>query len=113
MRLFGGPVGVTVTVVAIAIGAIWVAVVAADSYGGGDMALAVIAAATILCWTLGTDLVIDPWQPNVLLLPFFALLVVTAAVLAGKHPWLPAVADPSPACASRRTSDTCSLVRCW
>jgi hypothetical protein len=60
--------------------------------------LATGVCATVLCWVLGSELVVDPWQPNVLVLPCFALLAATAAVVSGGWRWLPATAALASLC---------------
>lgn len=104
VRLMGGPVGVTLTVIAVNIAVIWISGVAARGLGGPDLALTVVAAVTILCWTLGSDVLIDPWPANFPVLPFFTLLVLTAAVVAGDHRWLPMVVAVASLCAQTHLS---------
>ena len=66
----GGPVGVTLSVVALNIAMIWLSGAAARGFGGPDVALTVVVAVTILCWTMGSDLLIDPWPVNFLVMSF-------------------------------------------
>jgi hypothetical protein len=50
----------------------------------------VAAAAVALSFTLGSEMLADPWQPHNLVLPFFAFLVSCAALAAGNWgsaPW--------------------------
>ena len=42
-----------------------------------------------LVWTLGSELLYDPWQPNVLVLPFWLLLITIWAVVADHVSLLP------------------------
>jgi hypothetical protein len=53
---------------------------------------------------MGSDTLIDPWQPNLLVIPFFSLLVTTAAVVAGAHRWLLAVVFLASLCAQTHLS---------
>ena len=41
-------------------------------------------AATGLAWTIGSELLVEPWQPHNLLLPFLAVLVACASWAAGR-----------------------------
>ena len=62
---------------------------------GGDVAaLATALAAAVLAWTMGSEVLFDAWRPNILVLPFFAFLVLVWAVFAGHGgalPWAVAV----------------------
>lgn len=59
---------------------------------GGAMATAAAMAATSgLLWSMGSELLYDPWQPNALLLPFLLLLVLVWAALQGDVWMVPAV----------------------
>ena len=91
VRLLGGSAGIALGVVAIHSVVIALAVLAAHQFGGRSFAVAAAVSASLLCWTLGSDTVIDPWQPYILVIPFFALLVTSTAVVARKHKWLLAV----------------------
>lgn len=104
VRLMGGPVGVSLTVCAVNIAMIWLSGVAARRFDGPDLALVVVAAVTVLCWTMGSDLLLDPWPANFLVLSFFALLMLTAAVVAGDHRWLPVVVVIASLCAQAQLS---------
>lgn len=43
-----------------------------------------------LTWSMGSELLIDIWQPHALLIPFTCLLTLTVALLAGRWTMLPA-----------------------
>ena len=88
VRLLGGSNGTTIAVIATHIVVIVLAVVAAHHVGGPRLAVAVTFTASLLCWTLGIDNLIDPWQPQFLVIPAFGLFVVTAAVVGGGQWWL-------------------------
>ncbi len=62
--------------------------------GGARLVAFTMVAAGGLAWSMGSELLFDPWQPHSLLLPFLALLVLTVAVAAGDLvalPWAVAV----------------------
>ncbi|CAN5794316.1 hypothetical protein BH18ACT2_BH18ACT2_24960 [soil metagenome] len=99
VRVLGGPVGVTIGVAAINVAAVWLVAGAARSLGGPRVALVMTTAAAVLGWTMGSELLVDPWQPQALVLPFLALLVATAATLRGRPPWLFAVVVLASLCA--------------
>lgn len=63
--------------------------VVAHRRAGAIGALAATAMAAALCWTLGSELLFDPWQPHSLLLPFLAFLVVVWALSGGDAVMLP------------------------
>lgn len=83
VRLFGGPAGLALGAAAINIAALWVAVVAARRIGGDVVAAAVALSASLLAWSVGSEVLYDVWQPNILVLPFFAFLVLVWAISAG------------------------------
>lgn len=83
VRLLGPAVGTVVGVGMINLVAASVALRAACVSGGRRWFVAVAIAAVALEWTLGSSLLIDPWNPHVLVLPWFALLVSAIAVVSG------------------------------
>lgn len=69
-------------------------VIAAFRRGGALLAGAAVAVAAALCWSMGSELLFDPWSPNSLLLPFFLFLFLAWCVAAGDLvvlPWLAGV----------------------
>jgi len=56
--------------------------------GPRTVALAMVAAGGV-AWSMGSELLLDPWQPHALLLPFLALLVLAVALAAGDLVALP------------------------
>jgi hypothetical protein len=58
--------------------------------------VAAMAAASGLCWAMGSELLFDPWQPHSLLLPFLCFLVMVWALAGGDLgvlPWAVGVAS--------------------
>jgi hypothetical protein len=51
--------------------------------GGSRGGLAGVAAAAALAWSMGSELLFDPWQPHSLLLPFLLVIVLTCAMACG------------------------------
>ena len=68
-----------------------IAVVAwlAGRRGGATLVAWAMAAAAGLTWTMGSELLFDPWQPNALLLPFLAFLFSVWAMVEGDLVALP------------------------
>lgn len=60
--------------------------------GGLRLALAGVAAAAGLSWSMGSELLFDPWQPHSLLLPFLFLLVLVVDMVRGDLVALPLAA---------------------
>lgn len=57
---------------------------------GGDRLVAVaMVAPAALVWTMGSELLFDPWQPHSLLLPFLAFVVLCVALASGDAIALP------------------------
>jgi hypothetical protein len=70
---------------ALGVGALNASVVVAIAWfgariGGPRHAAALVAAAAVLVWTMGSELLFDPWQPHSLLLPFLLFLVLAWAL---------------------------------
>ena len=91
VRLFGGNDGVaigigTLNCVAI-IGAAWVAF----RRGGLLLLVPAMIVASGLAWSLGSELLFEPWQPHALLLPFLCFLFLAWALVDGDL-WLLPVA---------------------
>lgn len=80
VRLLGAGPGVVVGVMAINVAAIVaIAVVAYRTAGRLASVLASLAAAC-LSWVMGSELLFDPWNPHVAMLPFLATLVAAWAI---------------------------------
>ncbi len=94
VRALGGRAGIAVGAAALNIAALWGSALTARRVGGDVAALATALAAAVLAWTMGSEVLFDAWQPNILVLPFFAFLVLVWAVFAGHGgalPWAVAV----------------------
>jgi hypothetical protein len=59
------------------------ALVAADRIGGWRMERWIALAIAALTWAMGSELLIDIWQPHALLLPFVCFLVLTVGLVTG------------------------------
>jgi hypothetical protein len=80
--------GVVVGSAALAIAAVTLLVVVARRRSEAA-ATACGAAAAALVWAMGSELVIEPWQPHSLLLPFLAYLVLVWGIAVGDVALLP------------------------
>ncbi|CAN5835290.1 hypothetical protein BH24ACT3_BH24ACT3_15770 [soil metagenome] len=64
--------------------------------GGALLATLATAISALLCWSMGSELLFDPWQPHALLLPFLCLLVLAWSISCGDLtalPWAVGVAS--------------------
>jgi hypothetical protein len=83
IRLLGPWVGLAVGVMLVNMAASSLAVVAARRLAGAESMVAVALAVVGLQWALGSELLFDAWQPNALVLPFFAFLVAVTVLATG------------------------------
>lgn len=89
VRLLGPWVGLAVGVMLVNMAASSLAVVAARRIHGVEAMVAVAVGVVGLQFAMGSELLFDVWQPNALVLPFFAFLVVVTALAAGDLVMLP------------------------
>ena len=66
--------------------------VVARRRGGDHVGTAAMVVTALLCWSMGSELLFDPWQPHSLLLPFLLTLVLVWSVAAGDLAALPVAA---------------------
>ncbi len=96
VRVLGPNVGTAVAVMVANSAAIVLAAWAARRAGGVAGMLVVTALSAGLAWSLGSELLFDAWQPNAMVLPFWALLVTIWALSTGDLaavPWAVGVAS--------------------
>jgi hypothetical protein len=89
VRLLGPWVGLAVGVMLVNMAASTLAVLAARRLIGVESMVAVAIALVGLQWALGSELLFDVWQPNALVLPCFAFLVVVAVLATGDVAMVP------------------------
>lgn len=89
VKVFGAGPGIAVGVAALHIAVVWAIGWSAQRIGGTQMSMPVLAITAAFVWSIGSELLYDPWQPNVLMLPFVLLTVLVWGVLAGRHLMLP------------------------
>jgi hypothetical protein len=72
----GGDAGLAIGVALINVASVVGMAVAARRQAGVRGVVAAMAAATALGWAIGSELLVDPWQPHSLLLPVLCYLVL-------------------------------------
>jgi hypothetical protein len=88
-KLLGSGIGVAVGAALLnGLAVVGIAVVARRR-GGPLVGVASMAVVALLCWTMGSELLFDPWQPNSLLLTFLFGLVLVWSVVCGDVRLLP------------------------
>ena len=90
VRLFGGRAGVAIGAALVNVVAVAVVAWFAHRRGGRAAALLALVAVVALEFTMGSDLLFDPWNPHVLMLPSLALLFAAWGVAAADRWALPA-----------------------
>jgi hypothetical protein len=84
-----GPVGLLLTVAVVNAASLIVAVRVGWRQGGPPLAIGMTGLGLVLCWSLGTEVLRDPLNTHVTLLPWFAALVLTWEVAVGRWRSLP------------------------
>ena len=88
-KLIDGGIGVAVGAAVLnALAVIGIAVFARRR-GGPLLGTAAMAVTALLCWSMGSELLFDPWQPNSLLLTFLFHLVLVWSLVCGDLKALP------------------------
>lgn len=90
-RLFGGAAGLAIGSAALNAAAVLVIAAFAHRRGGPLAVLASMLPTGVLLWTMGSELLFDPWQPHSLLVPFLCLLVLVWSLACGDLLALPLV----------------------
>lgn len=83
VRIGGPSVGLALGVAAANSACIALAAWAARRAGGDGALLVVTALSAGLAWSLGSELLFDPWQPHAMIFPFWSFLVVMWALGTG------------------------------
>jgi hypothetical protein len=89
LRLFGRSAGIALAIGLLNITVVWLVGLVTSRVGGATAAISAQAITALMVWTMGSELLYDPWQPNVLFLPFWLLLCCVWAVVAGRVSLLP------------------------
>jgi hypothetical protein len=88
-RLLGFSSAAAIGVGAVNAGCVVGAVAAAPAIGGWAMQRWMLLACALVVWIMGSELLIDIWQPHALLLPFLLYLVLIVGLAVGQARWLP------------------------
>jgi hypothetical protein len=88
----GGDTGLAIGVAIVNVVSVLGIAVAARRQAGLRGVVAAMAAATALGWAIGSELLVDPWQPHSLLLPVLCYLVLAWGLTCGDVVLLPWVA---------------------
>jgi hypothetical protein len=91
-----GDAGLAVAVALINVAAIVATAIVAHRQAGPRAVIVAMAAAAGLGWTMGSELLFSPWQPNALLLPALCFFVMVWALASGDLavlPWAVVVAS--------------------
>jgi hypothetical protein len=89
IRLFGSGAGVALSIAAFHIVTIWLVGFVIARSAGNRVAIITQVVTAGLVWSMGSELLYDPWQPNVLVLPFWLFLCCIWSVSSGHVVWLP------------------------
>ena len=89
VRLLGGGAGIAVAVALLHITCVWLVGWIAVRTAGMQAAVATLAVTALVVWTLGSELLYDPWQPNVLVIPFWLVMIAVWAITTGSIGWFP------------------------
>ena len=89
VRALGGPAGIAVSIAVLNIVVVWLVGRVTWRVGGATAAVVAQVITAGLVWMLGSELLYDPWQPNVLVLPFWLLVCTVWAVAADVVVMLP------------------------
>ena len=91
VTLFGGAVGLATAVAVINSSCVAGSIYVAYRIFGRSGALSAAVIASIITWTLGSDLLVAAWNPYILLFPCLLMIFLTAGVASGHGmmlPWL-------------------------
>lgn len=83
VRLLGDGAGLIAGALLLSAAAVLVAGAAARRVGGERLVVLTTLAFIALQWTMGPELMLDPWNPHLVLMPFLAFVVCVTAVAVG------------------------------
>jgi hypothetical protein len=89
IKLFGSSAGIAFAIAAVNIVAVCLVGLVVARTAGSATALVTQMVTAGIAWSMGSELLYDPWQPNVLVLSFWLVLCSVWAVAAGHTVWLP------------------------
>jgi hypothetical protein len=92
----GGQAGLAIAVGLVNVAAVLGILAVARRQAGAQGVVAATVTVTALAWSMGSELLFDPWQPHSLLFPFLLFLILTWGLACGDEvllPWLIGVAS--------------------
>lgn len=89
LRLFGTDAGIAVAIAILNIAVVWAVGLVVERTAGRRAGVVALVVTCGLVWTLGSELLYDPWQPNVLVLPFWLFMCTVWGVASGRWRLLP------------------------
>ena len=89
VKVLGGGAGIALAIAVLNIVVVWLVGWVTWRVGGATAAVVAQVITAGLVWTLGSELLYDPWQPNVLVLAFWLLVCTVWAVAADAVVMLP------------------------
>jgi hypothetical protein len=89
IKLFGSSAGIAFAIAAVNIVAVCLVGLVVARCAGPSTALVTQVVTAGIAWSMGSELLYDPWQPNVLVLSFWLVLCTTWVIAAGHTIWLP------------------------
>ncbi len=89
VKILGGATGIAVAIALLNVAVVWLVGWVTWRVGGATAALTAQVVTAGLVWTLGSELLYDPWQPNVLVLVFWLVMCAAWAVAADEVVVLP------------------------
>jgi hypothetical protein len=87
--LVGGGAGLVIGATLIGMASVAGIFLAAKRVGGPAVAAAAMVVTALLCWSMGSEVLIEPWHAGTVLLPFLCCAVLAWATLAGDSLCLP------------------------
>jgi len=87
--LVGGGAGLVIGTTLVGMASVAGSFIAARRVAGPAVAAAAMAVTGLLCWSMGSDALIEPWHAGTVLLPFLGCAVLAWATIAGDSLCLP------------------------
>jgi hypothetical protein len=89
VRVFGTIDGLAIGTMLLNCAAVVGVAIIAYRRGGAVLGTAAMLVIALMCWSMGSELMFDPWQPHALLLPFLFFLMTVWALSCGELVMLP------------------------
>lgn len=83
VKVLGYGIGMPIGLAAMNGSAVVGAALVARRQAGSRAVVPMMVAAAAIAWTMGSELLIDPWQPHAMMLPFFFLIALLWGIVCG------------------------------